>query len=283
MARSLRRFLCAILLEMAALVAVAACVDAFSRLRFAFFLVTLLLQFFLTAGTFCDLRKFVGVEEVRRAQWDIRAKLCLLACAAWLPCAWWFFELVSELRGRRSYSEGRRHLLPVSRDHATAALGMFAYHALSATATTGVAWRSGAQLVPQLLKPKELRPKAFGRLPQRDREAQEACSICLEDFAAEDEVLQLPCRHVFHATCLGTWLQNAELCPLRCPGHLLQLPKDSRYLAPPPPEAEVDEADFLFAGEEGVGLPSARPLQVSLPHVLPSSHPHEVMLGRVSV
>ena len=39
------------------------------------------------------------------------------------------------------------------------------------------------------------------------------CVICLE--LIKDEVVVVPCKHdQFHFTCIGTWLQNSNICPL---------------------------------------------------------------------
>ncbi|KAK1381006.1 RING-type domain-containing protein [Heracleum sosnowskyi] len=32
------------------------------------------------------------------------------------------------------------------------------------------------------------------------------CSVCLCDFRRSDEIMQLPCDHIFHALCLDKWL-----------------------------------------------------------------------------
>lgn len=40
------------------------------------------------------------------------------------------------------------------------------------------------------------------------------CSICVEDFKMEDEVIALSkCRHFFHKQCLGEWIAVKPLCP----------------------------------------------------------------------
>jgi hypothetical protein len=39
------------------------------------------------------------------------------------------------------------------------------------------------------------------------------CSICLSDFESNDIVLQLPCHHVFHSTCVLPWLNENNICP----------------------------------------------------------------------
>jgi len=44
----------------------------------------------------------------------------------------------------------------------------------------------------------------------------EACSICLEEFKTDDEVITLPCsnRHIFHSSCILEWLPRNNACPL---------------------------------------------------------------------
>lgn len=44
----------------------------------------------------------------------------------------------------------------------------------------------------------------------------EACSVCLEDFKENDEVITLPCsdRHIFHSQCILEWLPRNNACPL---------------------------------------------------------------------
>ena len=36
----------------------------------------------------------------------------------------------------------------------------------------------------------------------------EACSICLDDFAAGEEVKTLPCLHHYHTRCVSEWLRR---------------------------------------------------------------------------
>ena len=39
------------------------------------------------------------------------------------------------------------------------------------------------------------------------------CTICLGDFADDDEVRALPCVHIFHSACIDRWLARATCCP----------------------------------------------------------------------
>lgn len=40
------------------------------------------------------------------------------------------------------------------------------------------------------------------------------CSICLEEFCDELEVVCLPCLHLYHKDCIVKWLHTSHLCPL---------------------------------------------------------------------
>jgi len=42
----------------------------------------------------------------------------------------------------------------------------------------------------------------------------EECALCLEEYKDGEEILQLPCSHIFHEGCLGPWLVRSLLCPL---------------------------------------------------------------------
>lgn len=39
------------------------------------------------------------------------------------------------------------------------------------------------------------------------------CCICLEDFDAGEVATRLPCLHLYHALCIGDWLQTSGTCP----------------------------------------------------------------------
>mmetsp|Transcript_5474 Transcript_5474/g.7623 ORF Transcript_5474/g.7623 Transcript_5474/m.7623 type:complete len:554 (-) Transcript_5474:383-2044(-) len=45
------------------------------------------------------------------------------------------------------------------------------------------------------------------------------CSICLADYEDGDPVIDLPCGHDFHGTCVAPWLEAKHRCPL-CRQHL---------------------------------------------------------------
>lgn len=45
---------------------------------------------------------------------------------------------------------------------------------------------------------------------------QTSCSICLEDYESQRSIIrQLPCRHIYHVTCIDSFLlKRSSLCPL---------------------------------------------------------------------
>ncbi|ESW05341.1 hypothetical protein PHAVU_011G171700 [Phaseolus vulgaris] len=46
-------------------------------------------------------------------------------------------------------------------------------------------------------------------------EAAGECTICLEGVAEGEEVkMTVQCKHIFHAHCIDTWLQNHVTCPV---------------------------------------------------------------------
>lgn len=49
---------------------------------------------------------------------------------------------------------------------------------------------------------------------QADGSAQQVCMICLADFAVGDACRRLPCRHVYHGTCVNEWLRRCNYCPI---------------------------------------------------------------------
>tara|TARA_B100001094_G_scaffold286671_1_gene301690 strand:- start:3729 stop:4298 length:570 start_codon:yes stop_codon:yes gene_type:complete len=40
------------------------------------------------------------------------------------------------------------------------------------------------------------------------------CSICLEQFSDEQDIVQIPCEHKFHRTCIETWFETHTTCPI---------------------------------------------------------------------
>ncbi|KAJ1759569.1 hypothetical protein LPJ69_003716 [Coemansia sp. RSA 1752] len=40
------------------------------------------------------------------------------------------------------------------------------------------------------------------------------CGICMEEYKAEEEVMTLPCKHVYHLECIDHWLKMNGTCPI---------------------------------------------------------------------
>uniref|UniRef100_A0A5B6ZR48 Putative E3 ubiquitin-protein ligase RNF12-B-like n=1 Tax=Davidia involucrata TaxID=16924 RepID=A0A5B6ZR48_DAVIN len=41
----------------------------------------------------------------------------------------------------------------------------------------------------------------------------QVCAVCLEDFQAEQQVMDLSCSHKYHSKCLLPWLDSHPNCP----------------------------------------------------------------------
>jgi hypothetical protein len=44
--------------------------------------------------------------------------------------------------------------------------------------------------------------------------AKKDCVICLEEFKNGDDVITLPCLHIYHKTCITDWLLENNTCPI---------------------------------------------------------------------
>ncbi|KAI3883360.1 hypothetical protein MKW92_039606 [Papaver armeniacum] len=42
------------------------------------------------------------------------------------------------------------------------------------------------------------------------------CPVCLSEFGDKDKLRLLPCHHVFHPECIGTWFVSNSTCPYCC-------------------------------------------------------------------
>ncbi|CAD6254819.1 unnamed protein product [Miscanthus lutarioriparius] len=47
-----------------------------------------------------------------------------------------------------------------------------------------------------------------------DQDEDSQCPICLMDYAVDDDLCVMPCKHGFHHECLAGWLARSCLCPL---------------------------------------------------------------------
>ena len=40
------------------------------------------------------------------------------------------------------------------------------------------------------------------------------CSICQNSFTYNENILILPCKHIFHFQCIDKWLEKNNTCPI---------------------------------------------------------------------
>ena len=66
------------------------------------------------------------------------------------------------------------------------------------------------------------------------------CPVCAEDWTDGEQVVKLPCNHVFHDGCISKWLNQKNTCPL------------CRYELPRAPSSSASAA-----AASGVGRPPA--------------------------
>ena len=52
------------------------------------------------------------------------------------------------------------------------------------------------------------------KIKYRPEQSYEECSVCLEQFITEEEVVSLQCSHIFHEKCITLWFQKQYSCPL---------------------------------------------------------------------
>ena len=56
--------------------------------------------------------------------------------------------------------------------------------------------------------------KLWGFFRRKDYARNSVCTICLEDFTGEEEVVLCPCKHCYHENCIKEWLRLKNSCPL---------------------------------------------------------------------
>ena len=64
------------------------------------------------------------------------------------------------------------------------------------------------------------------------------CSICLDYIKSENESIKTECNHIFHKTCLKTWLEYGNNCPY-C-RHILTNVSNRAVILLPDMYAELD-------------------------------------------
>lgn len=44
------------------------------------------------------------------------------------------------------------------------------------------------------------------KLKEDDLKEEQDCAVCKEQFKIDDEVIKIPCKHIFHPDCIKPWL-----------------------------------------------------------------------------
>lgn len=116
--------------------------------------------------------------------------------------------------------------------------------------------------------------KAIGKLQVRtirkgDKETEpdfDNCAVCIEGYKPNDVVRILPCRHLFHKSCVDPWLLDHRTCPM-CKMNILKalgippnadciddIPPDFEASIGGPPTNQITGASDITVNESSVAL-----------------------------
>ncbi|XP_013416608.1 RING finger protein 150 [Lingula anatina] len=143
--------------------------------------------------------------------------------------------------------------------------------------------------------------KAIQKIPVRtlksgDKETEteyEQCAVCIENYRPHEVVRILPCRHMFHKSCVDPWLLEQRSCPI-CKTDILKaygvqvkgLPQDSSTDVEAP--ATTAEASTGLSGggpglvertESGVQIVRIHPPIVQLHHPSPGHLAEDIVVS----
>lgn len=59
-----------------------------------------------------------------------------------------------------------------------------------------------------------VKPGYGSLLSQKDVDEEPHCSICLGEYEKGEDLVQVPCLHIYHDECLTSWTSNHTKCPL---------------------------------------------------------------------
>ncbi|KAH3767822.1 RING finger protein [Pelomyxa schiedti] len=51
------------------------------------------------------------------------------------------------------------------------------------------------------------------KIQQKHIDDKEECNVCKDDFQLDEEVVMLPCKHLYHQDCIKPWLNMHNTCP----------------------------------------------------------------------
>jgi len=195
----------------AAAIAAVVCYD-FSRSRLLFFGVIPCLCASFLRSAIKDLDNSRRVSELLRIQRDVKFKVCGLAAVAAVAPVWWGMEIIFTVAF---------HVHDVTIEALVAAC-VCLHYSLIFIHFVFMAHMCGRRLVQNVLPC----TKALATRYSCSREDHASCSICLAEYEAHESVIRLSCGHMFHASCISTWVQRSDMCPMRCESAVLRLPED---------------------------------------------------------
>jgi len=99
-------------------------------------------------------------------------------------------------------------------------------HPDGAQNTPGVSEEAMGHWKKFVYKASEGLPDSCGHKSMGDDE-EPHCSICLCEYEEKDDLVRLPCGHVYHKDCISSWCSNHQRCPL-CNFDLESVIADSR-------------------------------------------------------
>lgn len=169
------------------------------------------------------------VVALRRVRGDINARLWGTAFRAWLPVFWWLFQLTFELRD--DSCGGSRCHLPISPVRVSFVSFMGIFHVVVLFHLVYIAREASSGLVQHLVPADKIWACKFADVPVgKAHPNEDRCVICLSGYEEDDSVLLLPCRHLFHMSCISQWLRKADFCPMRCEAAFLEVPYRDTFL-----------------------------------------------------
>ncbi|OQS07307.1 hypothetical protein THRCLA_00681 [Thraustotheca clavata] len=60
----------------------------------------------------------------------------------------------------------------------------------------------------------ELKTRKYQATSESTLTSPDMCPICLADYSGEDDIRELPCKHIFHVQCIDEWLKKNKTCPM---------------------------------------------------------------------
>uniref|UniRef100_A0A061R0D6 RING-type E3 ubiquitin transferase n=1 Tax=Tetraselmis sp. GSL018 TaxID=582737 RepID=A0A061R0D6_9CHLO len=140
---------------------------------------------------------------------------------------------------------------------------VFTYYGLPLHLVRDLYWtfRNFRQRVSDFLRYRRVTANMNERFPNATAEDLERCDgtciICREEMVVEGANKRLPCGHVFHLTCLRSWLERQQNCPT-CRANVLQQPSPQPAQAPAVPQAPLQPAPPAAPAPQPAAQPQGR-------------------------